>query len=132
MRPAILLAAVLLALVAALPAETAARTRADRENGISFRLTGSLLTVRILPPDGTERDSTPEEQLYGRRVVAGCGGGSSRLRIVVRSRRWPDGRRSLRFRLSHAVSRRTVFCFIEEEDGADIAAVFFRSPRFAG
>jgi hypothetical protein len=110
--------------LAAPPAAGAATRRAtDREARVRFTLEGRVLTARLLhgAPARVRR------QLYGRTVKAVCGTDFNfdRARKVRDWRRWPRGRRTVRFRFRRDISRRAKWCLLEHPRGGDVAYVNF-------
>lgn len=101
-------------------AAAATRRATDRAAGIRFTLDDRVLTVRILR-------SAPRRirrQLFGSPITAVC----QRYRPVVRvsrTRRWPSGARSVRFRFRRNISRRVAWCLLEHRRGGDIAFANF-------
>jgi hypothetical protein len=117
-------ACVALIVLASAPAAGAATRRAtDSEARIRFTLDGRLLTVRVLP----RAPRRVRRQLYGNRIQATCGTSfafASGVK-VHRTRRWPRGRRRMRFRFRRDISRRAKWCLVERR-GRDVAFATFR------
>lgn len=119
-RGAVLLVAAVVALAglgSVADASAATRRGTDTQAGVRFTLEGRLLTVRVLPraPARTRR------ALYGRRIEASCGTNYTFTRKVTRVRRWPRGRRRVRYRFARNISRRALWCLLEYPRGGDIA-----------
>jgi hypothetical protein len=98
-------------------ADAATRRGTDPQARVRFTLDGRLLTVRVLrsAPARTLR------ALSGRRIQASCGTNFAFTRKVSRIRRWPRGRRRVRYRFARNISRRAVWCLLEYRRGGDIA-----------
>jgi hypothetical protein len=100
--------------------------RLDRAHGVRFSLTGSLLTVRLVPqPNRTPPDA--RRQLWGKRIDAICSPTFSprRAHRVVRAvRLWPRGQMELTYRFERDISHRAKWCLLED-DGLDVAGVDF-------
>ena len=120
----LLTACVAISVLAAAPVAGAATRRAtDPEARVRFTLDGRLLTVRVLP----RAPRRVRRELFGKRIRAVCGtrfpftaGGK-----VRRTRRWPAGRRRLRYRFARNISRRVRWCLVEHPRGGDVAVVIF-------
>jgi hypothetical protein len=101
--------------------------RLDRPHGVRFDLTGSVLTVRLVPQrDRTARDA--RKQLWGKRIDAICSptfNYRKARRLAVRAVRfWPRGQMELSYTFGRDISDRVKWCLLE--DGArDIAGVSF-------
>ena len=117
------IAAVLVALAAAPPAGAATREATDSEARVRFTLDGRVLTARLLR--GAPR--RVRRQLFGETIKAVCGTSFNFDRAVkVRDRRrWPDGRRAVRFRFSRDISGRAKWCLLEHPRGGDVAYANF-------
>src|SRR5215207_8501238 len=103
-RTGVAITALLIALGAAPSAGAATRQGTDREARIRFTLDGRILTARLLR--GAPR--RVRRELFGRTIKAVCGTRFTFDRSVkVRDRRrWPRGRRAVRFRFRRDISRR--------------------------
>jgi hypothetical protein len=118
--------AIILALaLAAAPAATAAVVRKkDRRAGVTFRLSGRHLTMKI----SEQANPRTQKKLLGKRVAAACGtsttsGGKVYDKVFV----WPKERASVGVDLDRDISRRVAYCLLEDaRSGGDIALVEFR------
>jgi hypothetical protein len=114
------LCAIVVAASMAPGAGAATRRATDSRAGIRFTLDDRVLTVRILR-------SAPRRirrQLFGSRITAICQRYTPVVR-VARTRLWPSGARSARFRFRRNISRRVSWCLLEHRRGVDIAFVSF-------
>jgi hypothetical protein len=101
--------------------------RLDRSHGVRFSLTGSVLTVRLVP----QRNRTPPDarkQLWGKRIGASCSPTfqvrDPRRSIVRAVRFWPRGQLELSYSFRQDISDRVKWCLLED-GGRDVAAVDF-------
>lgn len=110
-------AGLLLTFVSAVDAAT--RRGVDSEARVRFTLEARLLTVRLLPG----APARVRRELFGRRIRATCGTDFvfTRAVKVTRTRKWPAGRRRLRFRFDRDISGRARWCLIEHPRGGDVA-----------
>lgn len=108
------------------PASAATKHGSDTDARAGMTLQGRTLTIHFRPPGGAYfRDRVPNG-----RVDVACGTNlASRGTFVARHVRWPRGRRKLRVRFRRDISRRAVYCIIEEPSGGDLAAVTFIRPE---
>jgi len=120
-----IIALVLVALAAASSAEAATRRATDREARVRFTLDGRVLTARLL----RGAPARVRRQLFGRTIKAVCGTNFNFDRgIKVRhTRRWPRGRRAVRYRFRRDISRRAKWCLLEHPRGGDVAYANFAS-----
>ena len=101
----------------------------DRHGGMRLTLDGRVLTAKIV-------HRKAEGQLYGKQIDAICSPRSRPLprHVLIRTRRWPVGARSVSFVFGRDISRQVKWCLIEH-NAADIALVSFierESWRFVG
>jgi hypothetical protein len=104
----------------------AARTATDRLHGVRFRLSGDLLTARLLPQRNQGQRDT-RARLWGKRIRAVCATSFSprQGRPLHETRRWPKGRLRLSFRFARAIAGEVKWCLLENSGGPDIAAADF-------
>lgn len=123
---ATVVAAVLIGAPAAFAAQRAGR---DPQTGVAFRLSGRYLAVEVERRSTViEPVGTPDRQLAHKVWRAVCGVSADDPSAVASAvRRWPRGRRVLRFHLNRDVSKRARWCLIESRrDGADYAVANMR------
>jgi hypothetical protein len=88
---------------------------------VRFTLNGRVLKT-------TAFTRAARRAVYGRRIDAICATSfKARPRKVIKTRRWPRGQHSVRFRFRRDVSRRAKWCLLED-GGADVAGVDFVEP----
>ncbi len=104
-------------------------TRLDQSNGVRFTLAGRLLTLKLVPQQGS---SPPDirRKVWGKRVDAACSP-SFRPRTVKRIAVsgqvvWPRGATTLTVQLDRDVSRQVRWCLLEKGGATDVAAVDFK------
>jgi hypothetical protein len=122
MRAGAIIAALLLAIT---PVANAAIVRKkDRRAGVTFRLNGAHLTMKL----SEQANPRTAKKLLGKRVAAACGtstttGGRVYDEVFV----WPANRASVAVDFARDISNRVAFCLIEDDrSGTDIALVKFR------
>jgi hypothetical protein len=121
MRRAVV-AAVLVAVLAAVPAMAAVRRAKDRKAGVTFRLNAKHLTMKL----SDQADPRASKQLLGRRVAAACGTSSTGGKVYDVVFTWPKTRSSVGVDLARDISTRVAFCLLENaKSGDDIALVKF-------
>ena len=113
----------LLLLASAPVAEAVERRANDREARIRFTLDGRALAVRLL----SRAPRSVRRELFGNRIRAVCGTNFAFDRGVKvrRTRLWPVGRRTFRFRFRRDISRRVKWCLLEHTRGGDVAFASF-------
>jgi hypothetical protein len=100
--------------------------RPDISSGVRFSLTGSELTVRILPrAEGHDM----RRRLWGKPIRALCSP-TFNLRklsgaVVTAVRVWPRRRKQLTYSFERDIANRVKWCLIEDASGGDVAAVDF-------
>jgi hypothetical protein len=105
-------------------AEAAVVRKKDRRAGVTFRLSGAHLTMKI----SEQANPRTQKKLLGKRVAAACGtsttsGGKVYDKVFV----WPKERASVGVDLAGDISRRVAYCLLEDaRSGGDIALVKFR------
>src|SRR5215213_7055177 len=119
--------ALALALTTALVAATAATAdvvrKKDRRAGVTFRLDGRHLTMKL----SEQANARTAKKLLGKRVAAACGTSTTGGRVYDKVFTWPEDRASVGVDLARDISRRVAFCLVEEaRSGDDIALVKFR------
>jgi len=115
--------ALALALVAAAPAGAAVVRKKDRRAGVTFRLSGRHLTLKL----SDQANARTTKKLLGKRVAAACGTSSTGGRVYDKVFTWPEERASVGVDLARDISSRVAFCLVEEaRSGDDIALVKFR------
>jgi hypothetical protein len=114
---------IVLALAAA-PAATADVVRKkDRRAGVTFRLSGKHLTMKL----SEQANARTAKKLLGKRVAAACGTSTTGGRVYDAVFTWPSERASVGVDLKRDISRRVAYCLLEDaRSGGDIALVKFR------
>jgi len=116
-------AALALALVGAAPAAAAVVRKKDRRAGVTFRLDGRHLTMKL----SEQANARTAKKLLGKRVAAACGTSTTGGRVYDKVFTWPEDRASVGVDLARDISRRVAFCLVENaRTGDDIALVKFR------
>lgn len=119
--------ALALALLLALPATTADGAvvrKKDRRAGLTFRLDGKHLTMKL----SEQANARTVKRLVGKRVAAACGTRTTGGRVYDKVFTWPRGRSSAGVDLARDISGRVAYCLVEDaRSGDDIALVKF--PR---
>jgi hypothetical protein len=102
----------------------------DREAGVRFSLEGRVLTVRLL----AFAPAKTLDKVNGRRIRATCGQGFTSIHALpqddplqTRTRLWPAGRATVRFRFPRDTSRVTRWCRLEDPVVGHVAFVKFSS-----
>jgi hypothetical protein len=128
LRRLFLVAGVSAATLAASPAASTSKVALDREHGVRFDLTGSVLTVRLVP----QREMSPPDarkDVWGKRIDAICSptfsARRSRRASVRAIRRWPTGQMELRYTFPRDISHRVKWCLLED-GGRDVASADFQ------
>jgi hypothetical protein len=112
-----------LAVVAAVPATAAVVRKKDRRAGVTFRLSGAHLTMKL----SEQANPRTVKKLLGKRVAAACGTSTTRGRVYDEVFTWPNERSSAAVDLERDISSRVAYCLIEDaRTGGDIALVKFR------
>jgi hypothetical protein len=106
------------------PAVDAAVVRKkDRRAGITFRLSGAHLTMKL----SEQANARTAKKLLGKRVAAACGTSTTGGRVYDKVFTWPKERASVAVDLDRDISSRVAYCLIEDaRSGGDIALVKFR------
>ena len=121
MRPLVLFLALLL--VPCVPAQAAVVRKKDRRAGLTFRLAGKHLTMKL----SEQANARTTRKLLGKRVAAACGTSSRGGRVYDAVFTWPDERSSVGVDLARDISGRVAYCLVEDaRSGDDIALVKFR------
>ena len=111
------------ALIAAPAAGAAIVRKKDRRAGVTFRLDGRHLTMKL----SEQANARTVRKLLGKRVAAACGTSLTRGRVYDEVFVWPAERSSVAVDLDRDISSRVAFCLIENaRTGDDIALVKFR------
>jgi hypothetical protein len=120
MRAGVLI--VVLALLAATPASAAIKRSKDRKVGVTFRLNGTHLSMKL----SDQVDPRAAKKLLGKKVAAACGtrpdGGKVYDAIFV----WPEDKSAMGVDLKRDISAKAAYCLLETYRGSDIALVKFR------
>jgi hypothetical protein len=112
--------ALITALAVAAPSHAVVKRKKDRRAGVTFRLDGKKLSVRL----SEQAPGKTVKALLGKRVAAVCG---TRKREYGHTLRWPKERAVIGTTLQRDISRRATFCLIENaRTGKDIAVVQFK------
>jgi hypothetical protein len=106
-----------------------ARLATDGEAGVSFTLNGRVLTVQLL----TSAPSRTQDRVNGARIRATCGQGFTEgpgpgpgpEPRQTRTRFWPAGRTSIRYRFPEDISRIASWCRLEDPVVGHVAFVKF-------
>jgi hypothetical protein len=116
--------ALALALAAAPAADAALKRKKDRRAGVTFRLNGTHLTMKL----SEQANPRTAKKLLGKRVAAACGTSLRRGRVYDEVFTWPEERASVAVDLDRDISRRVAYCLVENaSSGDDIAVVRFRN-----
>ena len=119
-------AAIALALAlgaAAAPAGADVVRKKDRRAGVTFRLDGRHLTMKL----SEQANARTTKKLLGKRVAAACGTSLTGGRVYDKVFVWPAERASAAVDLDRDISSRVAFCLVENaRTGDDIALVKFR------
>jgi hypothetical protein len=112
-----------LSLSLAQPADAAVKRKKDRRAGVTFRLSGAHLTMKL----SEQANARTVKKLVGKRVAAACGTSTTGGRVYAEEFTWPEERASVAVDFERDISRRVAFCLVENaRSGADIALVKFR------
>jgi hypothetical protein len=124
MRPLALALALTTALVAAsAPAAADIVRKKDRRAGVTFRLSGKHLTMKL----SEQANARTVKKLLGKRVAAACGTSTTGGRVYDKVFTWPKRRASVAVDLDRDISARVAYCLLEDaRSGGDIALVKFR------
>ena len=124
MRPIALALALTTALVAAsAPAVADVVRKKDRRAGVTFRLSGKHLTMKL----SEQANARTAKRLLGKRVAAACGTSSRGGKVYDKVFTWPEDRASVGVDLARDISARVAWCLLEDaRSGGDIALVKFR------
>jgi hypothetical protein len=117
--------ALALAVALALPATAGAalRRKEDKRTGVTFRLDGKHLTMKLRE----QGDPRTVKRLVGKDATAACGTKSSGGGAVVNvDFTWPAERSSFAVDFDRDISKRVAYCLVEDRSGSDIAVVMFR------
>jgi hypothetical protein len=95
----------------------------DRRAGVTFRLSGKHLTMKL----SEQANARTAKKLLGKRVAAACGTSTTGGRVYDKVFTWPKDRASVAVDLDRDISSRVAYCLIEDaRSGGDIALVKFR------
>jgi hypothetical protein len=120
---AALLALALTVGVAAPVADAAVKRKKDRRAGVTFRLSGAHLTMKL----SEQPNPRTAKKLLGKRVAAACGTSTTGGRVYAEEFTWPEERASVAVDFARDISNRVAFCLVENaRSGSDIALVEFR------
>jgi hypothetical protein len=105
------------------------RLATDGEAGVSFTLHGRVLTVQLLP----SAPSKTRNRVNGARIRATCGKGFAQGPgpgpgpdpLQTRTRLWPAGRTSMRYRFPEDISQIATWCRLEHPVVGHVAFVKF-------
>ena len=105
------------------------RLATDGEAGVRFTLHGRVLTVRLLP----SAPSKTRNRVNGARIRATCGKGFAQGPgpgpgpdpLQTRTRFWPAGRTSMRYRFPEDISQIATWCRLEDPVVGHVAFVKF-------
>jgi len=118
-----LVLALALALSLAVAADAAVVRKKDRRAGLTFRLSGRHLTMKL----SEQANARTVKRLLGKRVAAACGTSSRGGTVVSSVFTWPDERSSAAVDFRRDISSRVAYCLVENaRSGDDIALVRFR------
>jgi hypothetical protein len=116
-----IVAALMLAFTPA--ADAALKRKKDRRAGVTFRLNGAHLTMKL----SEQANPRTAKKLLGKRVAAACGTRPTGGRVYAEEFTWPEERSSVAVDLDRDISTRVAFCLLENvSSGRDIALVQFR------
>ena len=123
MRPIALALALTTALVAAsAPAAADVVRKKDRRAGVTFRLSGKHLTMKL----SEQANARTAKRLLGKRVAAACGTSNRGGKVYDKVFTWPEERASMAVDLDRDISSRVAWCLLEDaRSGDDIAVVKF-------
>jgi hypothetical protein len=103
-------------------ADAALKRKKDRRAGVTFRLNGAHLTMKL----SEQANPRTAKKLLGKRVAAACGTSLRRGRVYDEVFTWPRERASVAVDLDRDISNRVAYCLLEDaESGRDIALVEF-------
>ena len=123
MRPLALALALMLPLALGTAADAAVKRKKDRRAGVTFRLSGAHLTMKL----SEQANARTSKKLLGKRVAAACGTSTTGGRVYDAVFTWPKDRASVGVDLDRDISSRVAYCLLEDaRSGADIALVKFR------
>jgi hypothetical protein len=110
--------------VAPTAADAAVVRKKDRRAGVTFRLSGRHLTMKL----SEQANARTAKKLLGKRVAAACGTSTTTGgRVYAEEFTWPEERASVAVDFDGDISRRVAYCLVENADsGGDIALVKFR------
>lgn len=110
-------------LIAAAPALADVKRAKDRAAGVTFRLNGAHLTMKL----SEQANPRVSKKLLGKTNIAVCGTNTrTGGRVVEAELTWPENRASVAVDFDRDISKRAVYCLIETEaKGTDIALVQF-------
>src|SRR3954468_6129887 len=109
-------AIILVLALAAAPAATADVVRKkDRRAGVTFRLSGKHLTMKL----SEQANARTSKRLLGKRVAAACGTGSRGGTVVDAVFTWPDERSSVGVDFRLDISGRVAYCLLEDARSGD-------------
>jgi hypothetical protein len=115
--------ALVLAVAFAVPAGAAVKRAKDRRAGVTFRLSGRHLTMKL----SDQANARTVKKLVGKRVAAACGTSSTGGRVYNAVSTWPAQHSSAGVDLKRDISARAAYCLVEDAtSGDDIALVKFR------
>jgi hypothetical protein len=104
-------------------AQAAVVRKKDRRAGVTFRLSGAHLTMKL----SEQANARTSKKLLGKRVAAACGTSTTGGRVYDAVFTWPEQRASVAVDLQRDISSRVAYCLLEDaRSGADIALVKFR------
>ena len=113
----------LLALACATVAQADVKRAKDRRAGLTFRLDGKRLTMKL----SEQANARTVKKLVGNRVAAACGTRRTGGRVYDAVFTWPDERTSAGVSLKRDISGSAAYCLVEDaRSGDDIALVQFR------
>ena len=119
-RGLIVALALVAALAVAVPSQAVVKRKKDRRAGVTFRLDGKRLSIRL----SEQAPGKTVKRLLGKRVAAVCG---TRKREYGHTLRWPKEKAVVATELQRDISRRVTFCLVETvRTGDDIAVVKFK------
>jgi hypothetical protein len=117
------IALVLVLAAVAAPAGAAVVRAKDRRAGVTFRLSGKHLTIKL----SEQANARTVKKLLGKRVAAACGTSATGGRVYDAVFTWPDERSSVGVDLKRDISSRAAYCLVEDaRSGDDVALVKFR------
>ena len=124
MRPFALALALTTAFAAAsAPAAADVVRKKDRRAGVTFRLSGKHLTMKL----SEQANARTAKKLLGKRVAAACGTSARGGKVYDKVFTWPEERASVAVDLDRDISGRVAWCLLEDaRSGGDIALVEFR------